>query len=246
METHTLSEPALGIGRLYLGAPLRIRQRFLVIAQLQPALSAVCPDGPHRGIQLHGLRVVHGRLHEVVGPEHVVSSLALLLRALSTLLCCWCSLRLRLPGVARSPNGRRLHRVLARVAPDCICHEGVLGPPGVESRAELHRSSQASYVHLAPRTAPADGQARRVLVVDAANMIPLRVAHADRVCALINLKRAEGMRQFDIDVVTLVQLHGRGGDVSLNLETDPTALVQHDLHQARGQHVGNALALAEA
>mmetsp|Transcript_78073 Transcript_78073/g.228861 ORF Transcript_78073/g.228861 Transcript_78073/m.228861 type:complete len:397 (-) Transcript_78073:12-1202(-) len=243
VQAHALPEPALGVGRLHLGAPLRVCQSLLEVAQLEPALRSVRPDRTDRWVQPHGLRVVHGRLHEVARAEHLVAQLALLLRALPLLLRLGRRLGLRL--LRGGPTGR-LHWVLARVPADRVRQEGLTGARGAEPRAELHRALHSNGAHLAARAAPADGQARGVLVVDAADVVALGVAHAHRRGALVHLDGAYGMGEVQLEVLAPVHLDGGRRDAARNLDADAPALVQHDLHEACAQYVGDALALAEA
>mmetsp|Transcript_115197 Transcript_115197/g.306282 ORF Transcript_115197/g.306282 Transcript_115197/m.306282 type:complete len:264 (+) Transcript_115197:155-946(+) len=203
VQTHALSEPPFGIGGIHLSASHCVIQGLVVVAQLQPALCPVRPDGPNGWIKLQGLRVVHGCLHEVVRSEHLVSGLALLLRALPPLLGRRSGLWL---GLLRNHPGRKLHRVLALVPHNSIGQEQFLRASGVQPSANLHGAGPANRVDLAAGAAPADGQPGGVLVVDAADVVALGVANAHGRGALVDLEGPHGMVELNVDVTALVHL----------------------------------------
>mmetsp|Transcript_39212 Transcript_39212/g.79194 ORF Transcript_39212/g.79194 Transcript_39212/m.79194 type:complete len:251 (-) Transcript_39212:332-1084(-) len=240
MQTHALSEPALWIGRLHLSASHCIGECFLVIPQLQPALCTICPDSPDRRVQLQGLRIMRHCLHEVVRTEHLIPSLALLLRALPPVLHGRRSLWLRLLA------SLWLNWILTLVPPKGIRQEQLLGADSVQPCDELHSASHADGVDFTSRAAPTDGQPTGVLVVNPANMVPLCEAHAHRCRTLVHLKRAHGVVELHFKVIAAVYLHSRSGDGAQDSDLDTAALVQHHLYRAGGQDVCDALAFAEA
>mmetsp|Transcript_7190 Transcript_7190/g.19968 ORF Transcript_7190/g.19968 Transcript_7190/m.19968 type:complete len:310 (+) Transcript_7190:394-1323(+) len=190
---------------------------------------------------------MHGRLHEVVRTKHVISSLTLLLCTLPPLLCRGCGLRLRLLLSGATAPAGQIHRVLTLVSPDGSGQEGLRGPVGVEPRAELHRAGGADRARgAAAGAAPADGQARGVLVVYAANVITLRKQHPHWSNALVDLEGAQWLGQLQVDFFATVEFHGGSGDGGQGADADAAAFVHHDLQCTRRHHITHILAAAEA